>query len=112
MNGEDVKKEGEVQAKTERIPTQEELKRMRKQAAFEMAEYKRRLKESVELKRLQVDEIELNIRYYHARQEHKRIQKAIEEEEARELAEEQKLKEEQEKKDNQKIIKLKLKNDK
>lgn len=70
-----------------RIPTKEEYKRMQKEAAMQLADYKRRIRESVELKRLQVEELELNIKYYHVRQEHKKIQLLIQEEEARERAE-------------------------
>ena len=88
MSEEEVKK-GE-ESKQGRVPTQEEIKRMRKQAALDLAEYKRRVRESVELKRLQVEELELNIRYYHVRQEHKKIEVLIQEEEAKEHAEMQK----------------------
>jgi len=101
MSGEEQLKKGEDQAKeaeAPRLPTQEEIKRMRKQAAVDLADYKRRLRDSVELKRLQVEELELNIRFYHVRQEYKKVEVLIHEEEAKEKAEMQKFKEEQEKK--------------
>ena len=86
---EEVKNE---EAPEQRIPTQEEIRRMRKQAALDLAEYKKRLRESVEMKRLQVEELELNIKYYHVRQKHKKVQLLIQEEEAKERAEMQKAK--------------------
>lgn len=83
---EGLKTEGEGSQKP---ITQEQLKYMRKQAAMELAEYRKRLRESVELKELQTRELELNIKYYHLRQEHKKIQVLIQEEEAKEIAEAQ-----------------------
>jgi len=108
---EEVKQEGEVQAnkpETQRFPTQEEIKRMRKQAAMDLADYKKRLRESVELKRLQVEEIELNIRFYHVRQEHKKVAVLIQEEEAKEQAEMEKAKKENELKKAKKIEVVKV----
>lgn len=76
-----------------RIPTQEEFKRMRKQAAMDLAEYKRRLRESVELKRLQTEELELNIKFYHLRQEYKKVEGLMHQEEALERADRQQAEE-------------------
>lgn len=94
MNEEEVKQKGEESAeiKPQRVPTKEEINRMRKLEAQNLAEYKRRVRESVELKRLQVEELELNIRYFNVRQEHKKIEALIHEEEAKEQAEMQKAK--------------------
>ncbi len=103
MSGEEeVKAKGEEVAenKSQRIPTREEINRMRKLEAAQLAEYKRRVRESVELKRLQVEELELNIRYYHVRQEHKKIEVLIQEEEAKEQAEMQKARAAAERKAN------------
>ena len=66
------------------VPTKEEVRRRAKQAANELANYKRRLRESVDLKRLQVEEIELNIRYHNAREEYKDILEIVAKEEAAE----------------------------
>lgn len=90
MKEEEVKETAQEETQNQnegRIPTKEEYKRMQKEAAMQLADYKRRLRESVEMKRLQVEELELNIRYHHVRQEHKKLQVLIQEEEARERAE-------------------------
>lgn len=79
-----TQEEGEM-----RVPTQEEIKRARKQAAMELADYKKRIKESVELKRLQVEELELNVRFYYASKEYEQVEQKIMEEEAKRKAEKQ-----------------------
>jgi hypothetical protein len=84
--------------------TTEQVKRMRKEAAMELADYKRRLRESVELKKLQVEELELNIRYYHVSKEHEKIEALIQEEQAKKKAEAQKVMEEAKKQNESKII--------
>lgn len=85
LTEEDLKANGVI-GEAKHVPTKEEVKRRAKQAAIELADYKRRLRESVELKRLQVEEIELNIRYHEAREQYKTIMDIVakeEEEEAR-----------------------------
>lgn len=88
-----MKEEGKVvempQTSGEKIPTQEHLKRMRKDTAIQLADYKKRLKESVELKRLQVEELELNIKFYHVSKEYQSIELLMMEEQAKEAAERQ-----------------------
>lgn len=98
MNGEELN-QGEKQG----FPTQEEIKRMRKQAAVELAEYKKRLRESVELKRLQVEELELNIKFFELRGKHRQVEAAMAEEEAMEKAQMQKMQEEAKSKTKPKI---------
>jgi predicted RNase H-like nuclease (RuvC/YqgF family) len=44
-------------------------KEFRKRQAMDLADYKKRLREGNDLKKLQVEELELNIRYYHAKRE-------------------------------------------
>lgn len=75
----------------------EQVKRMRKEAAMELADYKKRLRESVELKELQVRELELNIKFYHVSKEHEKIEELIRQEEAKRKAEAQKVMEESKK---------------
>lgn len=62
-------------------------KRMQREAASQLSAYKKRLKESVDLKQLQVEEIELNIRYYNAKKMWLDLQPEVEKLEAREKAE-------------------------
>jgi len=62
-------------------------KRMQKEASMQLSAYKKRLKESVELKQLQVEELELNIRYYNAKKMWLDLQPKVEELDARERAE-------------------------
>jgi hypothetical protein len=71
-------------------------KAMEKNAALELAAYKKRLRESVELKRLQVEELELNIAYFAANKEWKKLQPEVEAIEAEERAKMQKEREEYE----------------
>jgi hypothetical protein len=70
---------------------------MQKQASVDLAAYKKRLTESVHLKRLQVEELELNVRYFEVNKEWKGMQPEIEEFEATERAERQKQQEEYQK---------------
>jgi hypothetical protein len=58
----------------------------RKAAATELADYKKRLRASNDLKREQCEEIELNIRFYHAKKQWLEMQDKIEELEAKEQA--------------------------
>lgn len=69
-------KQGEVkEQKTPVITKAQEAERirqekmMRKQAEMELNDYKKRLRAGNELKRLQVEELELNILYYHNKKE-------------------------------------------
>lgn len=69
-----------------------------------LQEYKKRLRENVEIKRLQVEELELNTRFYVAKEAWVDMQKRIpeiEEKEAKHIAEE----EEKAKKEREKMIK-------
>lgn len=98
----EVKKEEEVGKSPE--PTQKEIQEqnrknslLQKQAAADLAAYKKRLRESVELKRLQVEELELNVKYFEVNKEWKEMQPEIEEFEAQERAERQKQQEDYQK---------------
>ena len=71
----------------------QQIKMIQKRQAMELAEYKRRLKDSVELKRLQVEEVELNLRYFEAKKAWKIANEEIMKLEAEEQAEEQRLEE-------------------
>lgn len=61
-------------------------KEMRKRAAMDLADYKKRLRENNELKRLQVEELELNISFYENKKKWMDLAPAMEELEAREKA--------------------------
>ena len=61
-------------------------KYMQRNAAVELASYRKRLKEGVELKRLQVEELELDIRYYDAKRKWLDLQPQVDELEAEEQA--------------------------
>lgn len=63
------------------------MKKYQKQQAVQLSAYKKQLRENNELKKLQVEEIELNIRYYQARKNWKGMFKEVEEFEAQEKAE-------------------------
>lgn len=75
-------------------PTLEQIKKMRKAEAMDFAEYKRRLRDSVELKKLQVEELELNVKYFHVRKEYDRVEKLVADEEAVKKAEAMRMREE------------------
>lgn len=90
----DIKSTGKDIKAPVRSLSAEQVRRMRKEAAMELADYKKRLRESVELKRLQVEELELNIRFYQVSREHEKVEALIREEEARKKAEAQKVMEE------------------
>lgn len=77
--------------------SQNDIARMRKEAAMELANYKKRIRESVELKELQVRELQLNIEYYHVSKEYEKINELVQKEEAMRKAEAQKVIEESEK---------------
>lgn len=74
-----------------------EQKRIQKQVAVELADYKKRLAASNEVKRLQVEELELANRYYHAKVEFRSLQPKMEELDAIEEAEAKEEKERQKK---------------
>jgi hypothetical protein len=74
-------------------PTEREQALARKQAAQQLADYKKRLKEGIELKRMQVEELELNIKYFNVRKEWRDLQPAIQEMEAKDQAEIQEMRE-------------------
>ena len=84
--------------------TAEQVKKMRKEAAMELSDYKKRLRESVEIKRLQIEELKLNIEYYHVSKEHEKVEALIQEEQAKKQAEAQKVMEEAKKQNEKKII--------
>jgi len=99
----EVKKEME-KVGAEAVPTQKEIQEqnkrnalMQKQAALDLAAYKKRLRESVELKRLQVEELELNIHYFEVNKAWEDLQPEVEAYEAQKKAEHQKQQEEYEK---------------
>ena len=71
--------------KPHEIAQREKMKR--KAAADELSSYKKRLKESVELKELQVRELELNVQFYNASKAWTELQPEIEELRAKEQAE-------------------------
>jgi hypothetical protein len=70
---------------------------MRKQAEQELLDYKKRLARSVELKKMQNEELKLNIEAYHLAVEWKNLQPKIEEFEAQEEAERKQREEERRK---------------
>lgn len=72
------------------------IKKYQKQQAVQLSGYKKQLRENNELKKLQVEEIELNIRYYEARKKWKGMYEEVQEFEAQEQAEYLKAKKEQE----------------
>ena len=78
----------------EKKPTPAQIKEFRKEQAMQLANYKKRLRESVEMKELQVREIELNIKYYNVSKEYAKIEEILQEEEAKKQAQIQKEKEE------------------
>mgnify|MGYP000924530433 CR=1 FL=1 len=92
---EEKKEEGKTVAMTspeERKPlSQQEMKMLQKKAAMDLADYKKRLRDSVDLKRLQVEEVKLNIEYYHASKEYEKITKLMQQEEEQRKAEAEKV---------------------
>lgn len=103
LSKEEVRKQQEAKRKYEA-----EMKRQEREEALRFADYKKRLKESVEVKRLQVEELELNVKFYKVSKEYEQISKLIEEEEALRKAEALKMKEDIEKKSKQKLEKVKV----
>ena len=75
---------GVQQEKEPQMPTQAQIKAMQKQQAAEFAAYKKNLRENVEVKELQVKELELSLRYLKARIDWLDAQPEIEKLEARE----------------------------
>ena len=57
-----------------------------KQQSVDRAAYKKGLREGNELKKLQVEELEYNVRYFHAKKEWMEVQPELEEIEAKEQA--------------------------
>ena len=80
-----------MKSNEERAVNIQQQKMLRKNQAMELAEYKKRLRENVELKRLQVDELQLNIDYYKVKMEWRKLQPGIEALEEMELAEAQEM---------------------
>ena len=64
----------------------QQAKLQRKRAAEELVDYKKRIRSSNELKKLQVEELELNIAYYKNKKEWMDLAPAMEELEAKEKA--------------------------
>ena len=64
-----------------------QIKQYKKQQAMQLSNYKRELASNVEIKRLQVEELELNVKYYHAKMAWRELQSKVEELEAKEKAE-------------------------
>lgn len=62
---------------TEEQLKQKEEKHRKAQEARALSEYKKNLRENVEVKRLQVEELELNVRFYHAKKAWIEIQDEI-----------------------------------
>jgi hypothetical protein len=83
------------------VMTDAEIARQRKlqqkQAASELADYKKRIRASNELKQLQVDELRLNLEYYKYRKELKDLAPEMEEFEALMEAEQKEFQERQRK---------------
>lgn len=78
----------EVQVKEEgksRKETEKEMMEIRKKAQADLIHYKKRLKESNDLKELQVRELELNIAYYKNKKEWLDLQGEVEKLEKREM---------------------------
>lgn len=93
--------EEEVKQEAKEISQAEREKQMRyfaKKAQQELNDYKKRLKASVELKRLQTEELELNIKYFELAKAWDDMQKDVQEYEAQKLAQEQQTRAEMEKK--------------
>lgn len=81
--------EGAMQAglsKAQEAERQKMEKEMRKRAAMELADYKKRLRESNEVKSLQVEELKLNIDFYTYKKQWMEVQPEMEALEARERA--------------------------
>lgn len=91
--GEEVKT---VDLAEKMTPAQQEaaMKQYKKQEAVRLSAYKKGLRENVELKRLQVEELELNIRYYDAKVKWRGMIPKVEELEALEQAEAMKVRKE------------------
>jgi hypothetical protein len=87
----------DVRSKKKEEEDRKREKEFQKRAAMELASYKKRLKEGVELKRLQVEELELNIKYYEAKKAWLDLQPKVDELDAREQALAQKAHEDMEK---------------
>ena len=79
------------------VMTEAEMIRQRKfaqkQASLELADYKKRIRASNEIKQLQVDEIRLGIEYYKYKVEFRELQPKMEELDALEAAEAKEAKE-------------------
>jgi len=84
--GEEVKT---VDMAKKMTPAQQEaaMKRHQKAEAMRLADYKKGLQKNVELKRLQVEELELNIRMYNAKVKWRAMRSDVEELDAKEQAE-------------------------
>lgn len=98
----------EKQIKQEQQEAAKRAALLQKHVAQELADYKRRLRESVEMKRLQVEELKLNLEYFHYRKELQSVEKEMSEMEAKEKAQ---LKAEEESKKVIPIKRGKPKND-
>jgi len=88
-----VKEEAPIFTKAQHQEQLRKQAQQRKQMETELADYKKRLMKGNELKRLQVEEVQLNIDYFKAKREYMELGPEIEKHEAKEakiLAEEQK----------------------
>ena len=75
-----------AEIKMEETARQRDESLRRKQAAAQLADYKKRIREGNELKKLQVEELELNIRFYESKKQWMELAPKMEELEAREQA--------------------------
>lgn len=89
MSGGEEVKTIDMGAEKKMTPEQEAaaMKRYKKEQAVRMSAYKKDLRDNNEMKKLQVEEIELNIRYYEARKKWKEMYPEVQEFEALEQAE-------------------------
>lgn len=109
-------KEEVGEAKTVKMTPDQQAKAekdFKKQQAVNLAEYKKRLREGNDLKKLQVEELELNIRYYEGKRKWFDLREAMEELEKEEqilLAQEQARRQEAERLQTEALEKVKGKN--
>ena len=81
-----VKEPTEAEKRKLQHEQEKQERAMRKRAADELVDYKKRIRSSNEVKRLQVEELELNIAYYKNKKEWMDLAPAMEELEAKEKA--------------------------
>ena len=110
-----VKEEAPIFTKAQHQEQLRQQQEQRKQMEREFADYKKRLTKGNELKRLQVDEIVLNIQYHKAKKEYMELAPEIEKleaEEAKLLAKENEKREKAMKEMKEKMEKQKKKDEK